>query len=168
MSFNSSESVSPQSIKQNERDSDLVKLGQIIATRIKELGLKKKSVAEKVGISTDYLWVLQRGKNPATGKPSKPSLEVLEHLSQVLRLDIGQLVELAGYDTVLQSAVTMSPGAEEKGGSFYGNPTLRRLAEKLSSPNVAPKYKELIESQINSLLDWIDDLGAFSEGESNE
>ncbi|MDQ3742500.1 MAG: helix-turn-helix domain-containing protein [Actinomycetota bacterium] len=76
---------------------DLVMLGQRIEAARVAAGRSARSVAEAAGISSVYLRVIERGQNPATGKPSRPTRTILAALAQELELDTEMLYRLAGY-----------------------------------------------------------------------
>lgn len=79
---------------------DLIKLGKIFKEKRKAIGIPLSQAAKRARIDRSSLWVLERGKNPKTGKPSKPSFDKLIRLGQVLRLDKqtqGEILSLAGY-----------------------------------------------------------------------
>lgn len=81
------------------RDELLKEFGKRIRGRRQRLGLRAYRVAEDVGIAPAYLSILERGRNPKTKKPSRPSFELIEKLALVLRLDMRDLASLAGYST---------------------------------------------------------------------
>lgn len=77
---------------------NLLKLGKYLGERRHQLGLRALEVAKKARVSRAYLSIIETGRNPRTGRPSKPSLEVLVLLSKILDLDLSDLVKLAGYN----------------------------------------------------------------------
>lgn len=79
---------------------DLKKLGSIIRNKRVEIGIPPSILAAKLEISRPTLWVWERGENPRTGKPSRPSKHALERLTEVLHMSQAELEEiltLAGY-----------------------------------------------------------------------
>lgn len=77
-------------------------LGEMLREKIEASGIPAAVIARRTGIGRTTLWVLERGENPKTGKPSRPSQDKLERLAQVLGLDPDErvkLLQLAGYST---------------------------------------------------------------------
>jgi transcriptional regulator with XRE-family HTH domain len=84
---------------------DLQKLAEELTSRRKQLGMPLAEVARRTGIERYTLWVYERGKNPRTGKPSRPAKDRLERLAAVLSVDpdeqedlLAQFLELGGYE----------------------------------------------------------------------
>ncbi len=77
-------------------ETELKELGDLLRDRRKELKLSTRELSEKVGISPAYLWMLEKGTNPKTGRSSRPSYDVLAKLDSALNLG-SRAYELAGY-----------------------------------------------------------------------
>src|SRR5216684_3894370 len=88
---------------------DLKKLGTLIRTKREEIGISPSILAEKTGIRRPTLWIYERGENPKTGKPSRPSKDKLERLAEVLHMsqaELEELLALAGYQVSKQPSQT--------------------------------------------------------------
>ncbi len=86
---------------------NLEKLGAVIHNKREEVGVPLAKAAQKAGIGRSTLWILEHGKNPKTGKPSRPSKDILERLAEVLRMNQDELAEaltLADYHVTRQSS----------------------------------------------------------------
>ena len=59
--------------------------GSVVRQRRKELGLRQRHVAEQVGVTGDYLSMIERDLRT-------PSPELLEKLAEVLRVPLSYLV----------------------------------------------------------------------------
>lgn len=93
---------------------DLKKLGTIIRNKREEIGIPPSVLAEKTGIRRPTLWIYERGENPKTGKPSRPSKDKLERLAAVLHMsqvDTEELLSLADYKVTKQQQQTSSQAA---------------------------------------------------------
>ncbi len=133
---------------------DLQELGTLLRSRRRELGLMLGAVASKAGISRSYLYAMESGRNPSTGKASRPSEEVLERLTYILQLDPYRIKLLADYSaTIPVPAVSRVPPLNRV---FHPNPIVNRLVEIIEDPNMESRYKRLLENQLESLLNWID------------
>jgi len=87
------------SLNSSEEDrKDLNQLGKTLRERRRSLGISVRSAAQRAGIGTTYLWILERGMNPSTGKASRPSRKVLSGLADTLILEEDSLFELVGYE----------------------------------------------------------------------
>ncbi len=77
-------------------DADLIQLGQVIEAARLSANLSARELADRVGISPAYLRILERGLNPKTDKPSRPTANVLLKLCEALPLDAADLLPKAG------------------------------------------------------------------------
>src|SRR5437764_6956585 len=90
---------------------DLEKLGKMIRQKREEIGIPPSVLAEKTGIRRPTLWIYERGENPKTGKPSRPSKDKLERLAEVLhmsQIETEELLSLADYKLPKQQQQTSS------------------------------------------------------------
>lgn len=74
-------------------------LCELIVTKRKDLKLSLREAAKKIGISHSYLSTLEKGIDPRTNAPIKPTPETLNLISNAYNLNYEQLMELAGYLT---------------------------------------------------------------------
>ena len=105
---------------------DLKKLGTIIHTKREEVGIPPSVLAEKTGIRRPTLWIYERGENPKTGKPSRPSKDKLERLAAVLHMskeETEELLALADYKATGELLSTLSdvPPAQQWGELLLSN-----------------------------------------------
>ncbi|MBF6591407.1 MAG: helix-turn-helix domain-containing protein, partial [Ktedonobacterales bacterium] len=75
----------------------LYDLGQLLKGRRQELRLHAKEVAAAAEVSPAYISMLEVGLNPKTGRPPRPSLDILTRLARALDLDRDLLFVIAGY-----------------------------------------------------------------------
>lgn len=112
---------------------DLKALGAYIHDKRESLGISPSELASKAEVGRTTLWILERGENPKTGKPSRPTKDLLERLGFVLCLEpteIDTLLELAGYTVRRPSAACpiqqVTPARSETFlpvvGAFVSNP----------------------------------------------
>jgi len=74
------------------------KFGEWLRTHRKKNYLTMDALGEKVGVSKQYISVLERGEDhPLTGKPVTPSVKIIELLAKVLNTDVNEALNLAGY-----------------------------------------------------------------------
>ncbi len=80
--------------------TDLRRLGETLRKKREELGVPMAVLARKTHIGRSTVWVVERGENPKTGKPSKPGKDKLERWIKMLRFspeEQGHILTLAGY-----------------------------------------------------------------------
>ncbi|OZV11687.1 hypothetical protein CIW83_13635 [Tissierella sp. P1] len=83
---------------------DLIKLGTILQNKRNNLGLSLRDAGELIGVSHNYLSILEKAKDPRSNAPIKPTIDTLKLISDAYNLDINALLPLAGYtDIVIQN-----------------------------------------------------------------
>lgn len=83
---------------------DLVKLGTAIKDRRLELKLSLRKAAELAGISHNYLSILEKAHDPRSNSPIKPTFETLRLISKAYKMNVNELLELAGYNEYVKLA----------------------------------------------------------------
>lgn len=64
----------------------------------KKAYLSQESLGKKVGVSKQYISVLEKGEpHPLTNKPVTPKREIVEALARITGADLNQGLKLAGY-----------------------------------------------------------------------
>jgi transcriptional regulator with XRE-family HTH domain len=79
---------------------NLEKLGILIHNKREEAGIPLSKAAKRAGIGRSTLWIIERGENPQTGRPSQPSKDILERLAEVLHMsqaETEEMLSLADY-----------------------------------------------------------------------
>jgi transcriptional regulator with XRE-family HTH domain len=79
----------------------LIQLGTFLHHKREALGIPLAVLARKANVGRSTLWALERGENPKTGKPSRPSHTILERLAISLLLtheERAEVMILAGYE----------------------------------------------------------------------
>jgi len=87
-----------------------------------------RDAAKRIGISTNYLAILESGVHPRTKKPPKITPETLKKIATAYKYDYMKLIKMMGY---LEDA-KYNP---ELNVPFPNNPTLRRWYEHLPTQN---------------------------------
>lgn len=78
---------------------DLKKLGKIVSEKRKEKKLSLREAAKEIGISHNYLNIIEKASDPRTGKPLRPTIETIESIGESFEIPITILLDLAGYNT---------------------------------------------------------------------
>jgi transcriptional regulator with XRE-family HTH domain len=108
---------------------DLEQLGGLIHYKREEAGIPLSTAAKRAGIGRSTLWIIERGENPQTGNPSRPSKETIERLAQALHMsqaETEELLSLADYtvarppeDARASLLPTTTPTITEINGTVY-------------------------------------------------
>lgn len=69
-------------------------LGEIIKNYRETHDLSMDAFAQKSGLSKGYISMLEKNKNPKNGKPITPSLETIKIVSNTIKIDINQLLQM--------------------------------------------------------------------------
>lgn len=69
-------------------------LPELVRSYRKEKGLSLRAFASKCGLSSGYMSMLERGRNPKTGKPIDPMLSQLKKLAFGMEMSIEDLVQM--------------------------------------------------------------------------
>lgn len=135
---------------------DLEQLGRTIETRRRRMNLSAREVADAAGISAGYLRVLERGANPKTGKPSRASADVVIRIAQILKVDAGDLLVLAGYPVELGDMAGPLPAR----GAVID--LLRQVDEAARDFDArGPFFRKQIEDRLRS---FTSEIRAMSQG----
>jgi transcriptional regulator with XRE-family HTH domain len=108
---------------------NLEKLGILIHNKREEAGIPLSKAAKRASIGRSTLWIIERGENPQTGRPSQPSKDILERLAEVLHMsqaETQELLSLADYAVArpatgqsLRQSPSSAPVIFEAGGTVY-------------------------------------------------
>jgi transcriptional regulator with XRE-family HTH domain len=90
---------------------DLQRLGQELLQRRKRFDIPQTAVARRAKVNRGTIAILERGAHPKTGKPVRPTPDILERLSVALSVDpldqrrlFTRLLSLGGYEERLFGA----------------------------------------------------------------
>lgn len=72
-----------------------MKLQNILKKYRDDHGLSQRQLANQCGLSNGYISILEKGKNPNTGKPVTPTLPQLKKLASGMSMTIHELLTLA-------------------------------------------------------------------------
>jgi transcriptional regulator with XRE-family HTH domain len=75
---------------------ELEAFGRRVRDRRQRLGLSARALAAKAGISPAYVTAIELGRNPSTGRPPVPSIQVIRGLAAALDLDLSHVLDELG------------------------------------------------------------------------
>lgn len=69
-------------------------LGELIKQYRTEQGLSMEEFAKKSGLSKGYISMLEKNKNPSSGKPIVPTLETIKQVSSAMNQDFNYIISI--------------------------------------------------------------------------
>lgn len=88
------------SMDKEELEISLREMGVLIRERRKEKRHSLRSLGAVAGITPAYLGIIEKGANPKTNKPSRPSFDILQKIATELQIDLKELLTMTGYEIV--------------------------------------------------------------------
>ncbi len=122
-----------------------MKLGKLIRDYRQDHDMTQEDFAAKSGLSKGYVSMLESGKNPRTGKPLTPSLQVTKQVADAIGMS-------------LSDVLAMTEALEWDDTISRDNPTQEELMiyNSLSAADVVPIWKEYL-AQLRPFLKTMDE-----------
>ncbi len=118
---------------------DMNTLQKLLKNKRKELKLSIRKAADLIGISHSYLNILEKGVDPRTNAPIKPTPETLSLISEAYKIDYNELMIAAGYIAPQENVKVYNPEESEKAVddmlNYYRSLQLSNLILSLSPEN---------------------------------
>jgi len=111
-------------------------LGQLLRQWRTELEIPRSTLFRRIGVSTEYLWLVAAAQERTNGEPSRPGQQLLSRLAAGPRITAEQYIELlrlAGHDRDL-----VKWSEEQHGASEGRGPTLPTSA-RMSRGGIIPR-----------------------------
>lgn len=102
-----------------------------------ELKLSLREAAKLIGISHSYLSALEKGVDPRTNSPIKPTPETLKLISSAYNISYNNLMKLSGYIKDYSDNVFAGPG-------------------KLIDIRLSTKDEKDVEKLLNNTMDYLE------------
>ena len=138
-----------------------MKIGEYIRQYRLEHGISMQHFADMCDLSRAYIYILESGKNPSTGRAPIPTIDTLKKIAEVTNISLDSLLQaLDSDDTVIVNAHS-NPLSMQR--LTLHAMAVRELAKLSKSPNEEKKSK-LLEIVIDLLQGdfTIDQLNAIS------
>lgn len=117
-------------------------LGEIVKEFRIRNALTMDEFARRTGLSKGYISMLEKNKNPRTGKPITPSIETYDTIANAMRISIEELMTLAkGTNVALTSLSTKNLD---------------------SHPSLTPKDEKDIQKRLSDILNDMDSQDAIA------
>lgn len=71
-----------------------MKLGEYIRQYRLEHGISSQRFGEMCGLSRAYIYILETGKNPSTGRAPAPTLDTLKRIAEVTNTTVDALLQI--------------------------------------------------------------------------
>ena len=75
-----------------------MKLSEVIIDYRKRMNISQREFSRRCGLSNTYISFLENEKNPKTGKPMVPTLEIYKKLADAMEISVHHLFELLDDD----------------------------------------------------------------------
>lgn len=117
-----------------------------------------REAAARAGISHNYLSIVEKGVDPRSGSPVKPSPETLKSLSQAYNYPYLELMYAAGY---VDEAESMSAEMTNITDAILGLSELGQLIEKYTDDEIIQLYEhtskgnKLNAEQVKKILSYV-------------
>lgn len=134
---------------------DLKKLGKILKEKREELHLSLRKASELIGVSHTYLSNLEKAIDPRSNVPVRPTIDTLKLISSAYKMDVNKLVELAGYDFLIDE--------KNKNDSITYSKEDMEIAERIMK-KIVDKKIHLDKTKAHKVLKMLDAM--FDENES--
>lgn len=126
---------------------DLRRLGAVLRSQREELGMPAAELARRVSVSPTYVWMVENARPRASGEPSRPSRDLLEHWTRELKMDgpsARQVLGLADYGHERRPSVRSARSYRAAEEPPSGRPMLDALfaapAPVPAEPGVSPAF----------------------------
>lgn len=83
-----------------EGEASIMTIGEIIKAYRKEHRMSMDTFAEKAGISRQYVWILERGESPKAGRPSQPTMDILNRIAAAMGMPEHQVPALLCLESI--------------------------------------------------------------------
>lgn len=138
-----------------------MKIGEYIRQYRLEHGISMQRFAEMSDLSRAYIYILESGKNPSTGRAPVPTIDTLKKIADVTNITLDSLLQaLDSEDSVIVNAHS-NPLSMQR--LTLHAMAVREIAKLSKSPNEEKKSKllEIVIDLLQGDFD-IDQLNAIS------
>lgn len=133
--------------------------GEYVETARLDAQRSRAEVAQHAGISPAYLRIIEKGENPKTERPSRPSAEVVASLATALDLDASDLLLRAGYENVGETVSTAIAQVGSRGSLRDSVGSINEITRNLRGRS------DFFVSEIDARLRvFASDLNAWANG----
>lgn len=119
-------------------------LGPVVGEALTRAGLSDREAGKRAGIAAATVKAMVTGHRP-TGEPTRPQSAAVIKLARVLRLDVNQALELAGYDPRIENP-DFQPSART------GRPPKSQRAVGNLLDRLTPRQYDAVVEVIESML----------------
>lgn len=128
-----------------------MKLSQLIKNYRNENGVTLDELAQRSGLSKPYISMLEKGKNPKSGKPIIPSYDTLRKVANAMDMPTADFVKLIEPETMsLEGAIqTLKQHSPIESHDFY---TVLKELDKRLHCGIYTTYQDQPLSQLNKKI----------------
>lgn len=122
-----------------------MKLGKLIRDYRQDHDMTQEDFAAKSGLSKGYVSMLESGKNPRTGKPLTPSLQVTKQVADAIGMSLSDVLAMTEALDWTDTISRDDPTPEEL-----------EIHNSLSAADIVPLWKEYF-AQLRPFLKAMDE-----------
>lgn len=133
-----------------------MKLSEIIIDYRKRMNISQREFSRRCGLSNTYISFLENEKNPKTGKPMVPTLEIYKKLADAMEISVHHLFELLDEDAPVD---LRSSAMEEIPQTDPARPEIRLLIRGLSklSPAQVEQATNMMRIMFSEYADYFEE-----------
>lgn len=127
-------------------------LGEVVKAYRAEHKLSMDAFAKLSNLSKGYISMLEKNRNPRTGKPIVPSIDTYIGVAQAMNMSIEELMRLVGSEQL----VSIAPPAKDDVDDIFDDHDIRALARKTltgKSPEEIEKKKKKLKQMLEVMFD---------------
>ena len=127
-------------------------LGEVVKAYRAEHKLSMDTFAKLSNLSKGYISILEKNRNPRTGKPIVPSIDTYIGVAQAMNMSIEELMRLVGSEQL----VSIAPAAKDDVDDIFDDHDIRALARKTltgKSPEEIEKKKKKLKQMLEVMFD---------------
>lgn len=130
------------------------KLNELLKSKRKEMKLSLRDASKLIGISHSYLSTLEKGIDPRSNTPIKPTPSTLKLISEAYNISYTKLMELSGYiEDTSKTTCTDNPNTKKTIDLGKNIDEIKNSLDKETEVlfNGEPMSPEAIESVLEAL-----------------
>ncbi|WP_026766098.1 helix-turn-helix domain-containing protein [Selenomonas ruminantium] len=122
-------------------------LGEVVKAYRVERKLSMDNFAKLSGLSKGYISMLEKNRNPRTGKPIVPSIDTYTGVAKAMNMSIEDLMRLVGSEQL----VSIAPTAKDDVDDIFDE-DIRMLARN-KMKDASPEEREKKKKQLRTIIE---------------
>lgn len=133
-----------------------MKLSELIVDYRKRMNISQREFSRRCGLSNTYISFIENEKNPKTGKPMAPTLEIYKKLADAMDISVHHLFELLDDDAPVDLGVYSAHSDDDPQPK---NDDIRLLIRGLNklSPSQVEQAKNMMRIMFSEYADYFEE-----------